>query len=138
MKKQTALEWLLERFGEAGYNFSKYKKEIGEAKEMEREQICQTFSDAWYYGVCDRKDYTAEDYYKNKFVDEKIGVVLYDIEYDTDGETIETTEITTTLEDMGWSENDLSPTAYIDECGADYISDVTGWLVKSFKYKIDV
>ena len=85
MKQQTALEWLLQQFGKAGYNFSKYKKEIEVAKEMEKEQICQTFSDAWYFGVCDKKDYTAEDYYKNKFVDETICVVLYDIEYELDG-----------------------------------------------------
>lgn len=65
-------------------------------------------------------------------------VKLYNIEYETDGEVVtQPKEITTTLQEMGWSEYDLSPAAYIDECGADYISDVTGWLVKSFKYTIE-
>ena len=37
--KQTAVEWLVEELTKNGHNFKLYKKEIEEAKELEKEQI---------------------------------------------------------------------------------------------------
>lgn len=63
-------------------------------------------------------------------------VKLYDIVYDTDGDDIDLPiEIVTTLDEMGCDVNEDAD-EFIKEHGADYISDVTGWLVNSFCYEI--
>lgn len=63
-------------------------------------------------------------------------IVLSDIDYDTDGELVELPNvIETTLEEMGWEENENIDDFIMDR-GADFISDKTGWLVNSYNYKI--
>ena len=41
--KQTAVEWLVEELTTLGHNFKLYKKEIEQAKEMEKEKIENAF-----------------------------------------------------------------------------------------------
>lgn len=63
-------------------------------------------------------------------------IVLSDIDYDTDGELVELPNvIETTLEEMGWDENENIDDFIMDR-GADFISDKTGWLVNSYNYVV--
>lgn len=63
-------------------------------------------------------------------------IVLSDIDYDTDGEEVELPDIIeTTLEEMGWEE-DENVDDFIMDRGANFISDKTGWLVNSYNYSI--
>lgn len=63
-------------------------------------------------------------------------IILKDIDYDTDGESVELPDtIETTLEEMGWEE-DENIDDFIMNRGADFISDETGWLVNSFDFEL--
>ena len=42
--KQTAVEWLVEDLTRLGHNFKLYKKEIEQAKAMEKEQIMDAYN----------------------------------------------------------------------------------------------
>jgi hypothetical protein len=65
--KQTAVEWLYERFLSAGYAVnSEWKKQ---AKEMEKEQIIDAHIDGQSLVSC--KDEYAEQYYNETFNKEK-------------------------------------------------------------------
>jgi hypothetical protein len=65
-------------------------------------------------------------------------IKLFNIDYDTDGEEVELpSEIDCTPEDMGYDPNeDGDIESFIQERGADYISDTTGWLVNGYEYKV--
>ena len=41
--KKTAVEWLVEELTTLGHNFKLYKKEIEQAKEMEKKQIIDAY-----------------------------------------------------------------------------------------------
>ena len=63
--KQTAVEWLVDEIAEK-YNFrfaTYYGQEIQQAKEMEKEQMCQFVSDY----LDDGQDMTAEKYYEQTY-----------------------------------------------------------------------
>jgi hypothetical protein len=65
MEKQTAVELLIEDLTRLGYNFKLYKKEIEQAKEMEKQQLidfyCHTNTDDVILQEF------AEQYYKKTF-----------------------------------------------------------------------
>jgi hypothetical protein len=65
MEKQTAVEWLIEDLTRLGHNFKLYKKEIEQAKEMEKQQLidfyCHTNTDDVILQEF------AEQYYKKTF-----------------------------------------------------------------------
>ena len=61
MKKQTAVEWLIERFKEKNFCYS--IKDFEQAKEIEREQIINAYDSATFY-------LKGEIYFKKTFVDE--------------------------------------------------------------------
>jgi hypothetical protein len=65
-------------------------------------------------------------------------IKLFNIEFETDGEKVDLpSEIVCTPEDMGYDESeDGDIESFIDERGADHISDTTGWLVNGFDYEI--
>jgi hypothetical protein len=60
--KQTAVEWLYDRFLFAGYAIPTQWKE--QAKEMEKEQIRNAYNDG-YFAAYKYKDW--EEYYKQNF-----------------------------------------------------------------------
>lgn len=64
-------------------------------------------------------------------------VRLFDISYDTDGHDVKDLPkvIETTLDEMGWDE-DEDPKEFVNETGADFISDTTGWLVNWYRFEI--
>jgi len=62
--KQTAVEWLYERFLFAGYAVPSEWKE--KAKEMEKEQMKDTFTDTHYYTPFD-SHVAFEEYYKEVY-----------------------------------------------------------------------
>ena len=61
--KQSAVEWLVEELTTLGHNFKLYKKEIEQAKEMEKEQIENAFEN----GDTSSFRESAEQYYKETF-----------------------------------------------------------------------
>lgn len=64
-------------------------------------------------------------------------VIFSDIDYDTDGESVELPgTIETTLHEMEWEEADENIDDFIMDRGANFISDKTGWLVNSYNYSI--
>lgn len=68
MEKQlTAVEWLIEEMSKYGYahTFKLYKKQIEQAKEMEKEQIIHSHLDGQSLVSC--KDEYAEQYYNETF-----------------------------------------------------------------------
>ena len=62
MKKQTAVEWLIERFAESDEIPFQYKH-LEQAKEMEKQQI----KDAWYNSRLNN-NLLFEDYYNETYV----------------------------------------------------------------------
>ena len=59
--KQTAVEWLIEDLTRLGHNFKLYKKEIEQAKEMEKQQIIDACN-------IDKRHYdNSEQYYNETF-----------------------------------------------------------------------
>jgi hypothetical protein len=62
--KQTAVEWLYDRFLFAGYAVNPEWKE--QAKEMEKEQMCQ-FADAWDKELSDGVIRSVEDCFEATF-----------------------------------------------------------------------
>jgi len=67
-------------------------------------------------------------------------IELYNINYETDGCVVELpTKINTTLGqmecDFEWLK-EIGIDNWMNECGADYISNQTGWLVDNFEFKI--
>jgi ribosomal protein S7 len=72
MSKKTAVEWLVENLIKLGYLHSKnygqskiVKKVIEQAKEMEKEQIINTFKDAQVFKAMNDET-RAEQYYFDK------------------------------------------------------------------------
>jgi len=65
MKTQTAVEWLEEIYLTTGIDRNVH---FNQAKEMEKEQICQFVSDY----LDDGQDLTAEEYYEQIFKPEKL------------------------------------------------------------------
>lgn len=65
-------------------------------------------------------------------------VKLFQIEYDTDGEVIDDLPkvIYTTLDEMGYTEEDGEFNEFVDMNGADFISDKTGFCVIEFLWEI--
>jgi predicted GNAT family acetyltransferase len=64
--KKTAVIWLIEELTKNGHNFKLYKKEIEQAKEMEKQQIidaCNNAQKTDFYV----KYYDAEQYYNETF-----------------------------------------------------------------------
>ena len=62
-KKQTAVEWLIEDLTRLGHNFKLYKKEIEQAKEMEKQQINKACYDGYYQEeLYDIREYYNETY----------------------------------------------------------------------------
>ena len=57
--KQTAVEWLVEELTKNGHNFKLYKKEIEQAKEMEKQQIMDAYNELYVS--------TGEQYYNETF-----------------------------------------------------------------------
>lgn len=68
-----------------------------------------------------------------------MNVKFFNIRYDTDGENISgiPEEVNTTMEEMGWDEDVWDVEDFINEHGADFISDKTGWCVFGYEYKIE-
>jgi hypothetical protein len=66
MKKQTAVEWLVESLKELGVDLLSHNLEIQQAKEMEKEQL----SDAWYAGDEDGAIHEFEQYYTSTYTNE--------------------------------------------------------------------
>jgi vacuolar-type H+-ATPase subunit H len=66
--KQTAVEWLVNELIKNGHNFKLYKKEIEQAKEMEKQQIIDAymFGDGDAYHLEEVKQ-EAEQYYNETF-----------------------------------------------------------------------
>jgi len=62
MKKQTAVEWLIQEF-ELKYPFLMEDGMINQAKEMEKQQI----SNAFYDGCFDTNNWRAEQYYNETY-----------------------------------------------------------------------
>ena len=64
--KQTAVEWLVEQFNTTiNYTLEEYEKKVEQAKEMEKDQICEAYAiggspllGPWEFG---------EDYYNETF-----------------------------------------------------------------------
>jgi hypothetical protein len=70
MEKQTAVELLIEDLTRLGHNFKLYKKEIEQAKEMEKQQMIDAYMDSTCQFANDaRIDYpkSAEQYYNETF-----------------------------------------------------------------------
>jgi len=64
MKKQTAIEWLVEQiFNDVDLKDGILKLAIQQAKEMEKEQI----SNAFYDGCFDTNNWRGEQYYKETY-----------------------------------------------------------------------
>ena len=65
----------------------------------------------------------------------KADVILFNIEYDTDGEKIDLPKtVNTTLEEMSYTEGPINE--FVDMNGADFISDKTGFCVVEFLWEI--
>jgi hypothetical protein len=60
--KQTAVEWLVSILNKEGFAPVLTEEEIKQAKEMEKEQILDTYCDVKYYGFV-----SAEQYYNETF-----------------------------------------------------------------------
>ena len=73
-------------------------------------------------------------------VSEDTIIRLYDIDVDIDeddDEDITVDDIETTLGEMGWSEEDgLTPADFIEERGADFISDECGFCIDGYNWEI--
>ncbi len=67
--KQTAVEWLVEDLTRLGHNFKLYKKEIEQAKAMEKEQIEESFKHGRLPVLFG--SFGAEDYYNEKYGNKK-------------------------------------------------------------------
>lgn len=70
--KQTAVEWLVEDLTRLGHNFKLYKKEIDQAKAMEKEQLGETWDAA--LGAFDARGFNRvraivdfDDYYNETY-----------------------------------------------------------------------
>ena len=71
-------------------------------------------------------------------------IKLFDIVYDTECPCWENSEdldipkeMTTTPDELGWSESEGDLEEYVMLQSADFISDRTGWCVISFRFSID-
>ena len=72
-KMKTAVEWLVEELTKNGHNFKLYKKEVEQAKEMEKERIKNAYNYAYTKGWNDEKsEYPSESeqYYNEIFKSE--------------------------------------------------------------------
>jgi hypothetical protein len=63
MKKQTALEWLINEMPVIDWTDPYWKIKLEKAKEMEKQQI----TDAYHFGISDEYVITAEHYYNKTF-----------------------------------------------------------------------
>ena len=63
--KQTAVDWLIEDLTRLGHNFKLYKKEIEQAKEIEKQYIKDAFIIGINNGVHGYK--TSMEYYKKTY-----------------------------------------------------------------------
>ena len=66
MEKQTAVEWLIEKFDNVlplDFNWDKLEKVFKQTKEMEKDQIMNS----WAKGVISDDNMTAEQYYNETF-----------------------------------------------------------------------
>jgi hypothetical protein len=67
MEKQTAVEWLVEQYTQGNYSWEVYEQ----AKEMEKEQIMNSFADGFVEGVETQKSgeqlLFPEQYYNETF-----------------------------------------------------------------------
>lgn len=61
--KKTAVDCLIEDLTRLGHNFKLYKKEIEQAKEVEKQQI----SNAYQIGIIDGLNHQPRDYYEETF-----------------------------------------------------------------------
>jgi hypothetical protein len=68
MRTQTAVEWLIGKLPMINLEDGYYKTLIKQAKEIEKEQMCQFVSDY----IDDGQDLTAEEYYEQTFKLEKL------------------------------------------------------------------
>jgi hypothetical protein len=66
MEKQTAVEWLIEKWSTQG---TLYSSDIFQAKEMEKQQIKDAFEQGEYTGR-GFEDLTSEEYYNINFKSE--------------------------------------------------------------------
>jgi len=64
--KKTAVEFLVQELTRLGHNFNLYKKEIEQAKEMEKQQIIDAYSEGDVNGIMDG-EIRAEKYYNETF-----------------------------------------------------------------------
>lgn len=81
-------------------------------------------------------------------ISEKTIIRFYDIDVDISGDEdyvkvegnsngISMNDIETTLGEMGWSEEDgLTPADFIEERGADFISDECGFCIDGYNWEI--
>jgi hypothetical protein len=68
MKKQTAVEWLVEKLTETPY-IDDFWGHVKQAKEMEKAQIMKTWYDC-KLSIIERNPTDAEEYYKETFKSE--------------------------------------------------------------------
>jgi len=65
MKKQTAVEWLVESLTELGVDLLSHNLEIQQAKQMEKEQIEKAYNESWR--LRDKPYLTALKYYNETY-----------------------------------------------------------------------
>jgi len=65
-KKLTAVEWLVEHLTEYGFNLKLHKVEIQQAKEKEKQQIIDAYSDG-RLSVITKEIISYEQYYEQTF-----------------------------------------------------------------------
>lgn len=65
MKKQTAVEWLVESLTELGVDLLSHNLEIQQAKAMEKEQIEKAYNESWR--LRDKPYLTALKYYNETY-----------------------------------------------------------------------
>jgi hypothetical protein len=66
MSKQTATEWLVDEFKALGIYSSTLKEKCEQAKEMEKEQIIDTFQDSRILSITNNCS-SGEQYYNETF-----------------------------------------------------------------------
>lgn len=62
----TAVEWLIEELTKNGHNFKLYKKEINQAKELEKQQILEAYIEGAGGSVYAYSEFS-EQYYNETF-----------------------------------------------------------------------
>ena len=63
--EQTTVEWLINQLGKSGFDFSFHQVEIEKAKEMEKQQIVDSFNNGYYQETIGYN--ASEEYYNETF-----------------------------------------------------------------------